>query len=323
MRDQSTSEGSFRPYGDSIDRVGRGAPDAPTREAFRWVDIPGMNNVRDLGGAPTSHGIPTARGVLYRADGPDYVGLAGVAAVRALGIKTIIDLRTPEQFAEKGCGDLQQLVDSGEVRRINVPIEGGDTEVGDTRMREQRLTGQDIMTHYLLTGTSELRRFLEIAADPDTGPILFHCQSGRDRTGVSSALVLAIAGVDHGDIALDYSLTAERLDGLEARQIRNNLAKAAQYDELADAATNDGHLEMASRLQSLAADERLNAAYWPTEDGQRANVPTPQNMLGLLSWMDKIIGSRDEPDGVREYSRRLLGLSEDVLNDVRAKLLAR
>ena len=38
---------------------------------------------------------------------------------------------------------------------------------------------------------------------------LIHCAHGKDRTGVATALLLAICGVSHEDIAKDYSLSSE------------------------------------------------------------------------------------------------------------------
>jgi hypothetical protein len=47
------------------------------------------------------------------------------------------------------------------------------------------------------------------AAQP--GGVAFHCQGGRDRAGQISMLVLALAGVEPGAVAADYSLSDERL----------------------------------------------------------------------------------------------------------------
>lgn len=43
--------------------------------------------------------------------------------------------------------------------------------------------------------------------EPDALPALIHCAMGKDRTGVSVALLLAVAGVDEDVIADDYALT--------------------------------------------------------------------------------------------------------------------
>lgn len=41
----------------------------------------------------------------------------------------------------------------------------------------------------------------------ESHPVAFHCKSGADRTGAVGMIVLALLGVDPGDIARDYELT--------------------------------------------------------------------------------------------------------------------
>ena len=41
--------------------------------------------------------------------------------------------------------------------------------------------------------------------------MLVHCAAGRDRTGLVTLLLLALAGVPPDEIAADYALSAERL----------------------------------------------------------------------------------------------------------------
>jgi len=53
-------------------------------------------------------------------------------------------------------------------------------------------------------------RALAAIADAPDGSVVFHCAGGKDRTGLVAALVLRLAGVPIDEIALDYSLSAER-----------------------------------------------------------------------------------------------------------------
>lgn len=48
------------------------------------------------------------------------------------------------------------------------------------------------------------------------GGVVFHCATGRDRTGLVTLLLLALAGVEPGAIADDYELSAESLKALFA-----------------------------------------------------------------------------------------------------------
>lgn len=50
-----------------------------------------------------------------------------------------------------------------------------------------------------------------------TGPTLVHCAAGKDRTGVSIAMVLALLGAKRDDIVDDYLVTAQHEEAIEAR----------------------------------------------------------------------------------------------------------
>eukprot|EP00947_MAST-08B_sp_MAST-8B-sp1_P001886 g1886.t1 len=49
-----------------------------------------------------------------------------------------------------------------------------------------------------------VKRALDCCADPERQPVVFHCTSGKDRTGVTAALLLHAAGVGPEDIVDDY-----------------------------------------------------------------------------------------------------------------------
>ena len=48
-------------------------------------------------------------------------------------------------------------------------------------------------------------------ADNPEKTILFHCAAGKDRTGMTAALLLMLAGVAKEDIIRDYTVTTENL----------------------------------------------------------------------------------------------------------------
>lgn len=55
-------------------------------------------------------------------------------------------------------------------------------------------------------GKDWVRRNFELAAECE-GCLLYHCFTGKDRTGVFTALLLGVCGVDKIDIIADYSLS--------------------------------------------------------------------------------------------------------------------
>jgi Protein tyrosine/serine phosphatase len=59
------------------------------------------------------------------------------------------------------------------------------------------------------TALAKYEVFIKHLLDPQDGAILFHCQAGKDRTGIASAIILNILGANPDDIIHDYLLTNE------------------------------------------------------------------------------------------------------------------
>jgi protein tyrosine/serine phosphatase len=52
---------------------------------------------------------------------------------------------------------------------------------------------------------------IRAVANASEGGVVVHCMGGKDRTGLITALLLSLAGVDDEQIAADYALSEERL----------------------------------------------------------------------------------------------------------------
>ena len=84
----------------------------------------------------------------------------------------------------------------------------------------------------------QLRTVLRLLAHPRALPAVFHCEAGKDRTGVVSALLLLLAGVPDLAIAADYTHTAHtnfrrlellRKSGNPPLKIRDESEYAARF----------------------------------------------------------------------------------------------
>ena len=113
-------------------------------------------------------------------------------------------------------------------------------------------------------------------------PQLFHCTAGKDRTGWAAALLLEIAGVDRETILADYLLT-------------NDVSSATRAKYLALIA------------EHLGADKV--AVYEPTM------VVEPGYLEAAYAAVAEDYGS------VGGYLRTGLGLADDVLAEIRTRLL--
>ena len=63
--------------------------------------------------------------------------------------------------------------------------------------------------YYLIAkhNSKAVKRCLDICANVHRQPVLFHCASGKDRTGITAALILYAAGVSRKEIIHEYSLS--------------------------------------------------------------------------------------------------------------------
>ncbi len=180
----------------------------------RKIPLEAVHNFRDLGGYRTADGRTTRWRTLYRADGLYRLTPADVETVRALGLLTVIDLRTPDELTERG----RFPVEDHPVAFHHLPI----IDVVWNAAELDTFTGDAsaIMLHLYLDmfrrGEQELVRLLQILARPDVLPAVFHCAAGKDRTGIATAVILGVLGVPADVIVADYALSAEAMERMEA-----------------------------------------------------------------------------------------------------------
>jgi protein-tyrosine phosphatase len=171
----------------------------------------GCLNVRDLGGLPTEDGRRTRASTVVRSDNVRTLTDAGWRALADHGVTRIVDLRWPEELAE----DQPRDVDI-EVMHVSVLGETYDAEYV-AELDAHLDSVDDVADHYAWSYVDFLERYrdrfgLAIAAIADAkGGVVVHCMGGKDRTGLVSALLLRLVGVDRETIGADYALSAANL----------------------------------------------------------------------------------------------------------------
>jgi protein-tyrosine phosphatase len=157
--------------------------DAPPR----WIWVPEITNVRDMGGWPLPGGNRRVRqGMLYRSSEMNShltITEAGERLlVHELKIRTDLDLRcAPEE--------VKSVLDASHVEWVNIPI-GPYGSIVDDNWRDA------------------YRRVFALLAQERRYPVLFHCWGGADRGGTLAFLIHGLLGVKLPDLVHDYELTS-------------------------------------------------------------------------------------------------------------------
>lgn len=203
-----------------------------------------IQNKRDLGGLRTKDGLVIRNGCLIRS-----AHLFQAEARDLEGISAVIDLRTP--------GERGEAPDQAH-GRICYPLPiFDDRTVGLSH--EQGAEGQlmpDLAVLYprlMMECAAAFRKVLMTIMEHDfsAGAILWHCTEGKDRCGMTSALILEALGVDRETIMADYLKTNEV-----------NLQKAVLIRERL--LPTHGQAFADSVYQAYIADERYLRAAWDT-----------------------------------------------------------
>ena len=163
----------------------------------------GGYNVRDLGGLPTTDGGQTVPGRVVRSATLDRLTESGWAALLAHGVRTVIDLRSE--------GESEPLLATrpDTVTVVAVPID--DLAGQDWYQSVRMLDGTPrIFERYLSDRPAAVAAVIKAIAAAESGGVVVHCAGGRDRTGLASLVLLALAGAEPAAIAGDYVLSYDR-----------------------------------------------------------------------------------------------------------------
>jgi len=175
-------------------------------QAYRRLSLEKILNIRDLGGWPIPGGATTRYGVFLRSALPEEpLPPDDRQALRELGLALDVDLRGDAEVAARPDALAQEPW--LEYRRLPMFHEAaaGERYTGPSAFQAGFFWGEQ----YVVMAEQHkgwVRAVLEaLAASP--GPALFHCTTGKDRTGIIAAVLLGLCGVAREDIVADYSVS--------------------------------------------------------------------------------------------------------------------
>ena len=235
-----------------------------------------LYNARDLGGFPTADGKTTRFGVFIRSEAPVDITEDDLATLKAYGVTASMDFRSTHE-TELRPSDLQNVMpyfhrplfneaaSAGGMKQpppMKAPVSWGEQYIA--MAEESRAWAVDVLT---------------IAAENE-GALLYHCTTGKDRTGIMTMYLLDIAGVPRADIAADYCVSQVFLEPV--------------YKVLFSGAgpMNDGHAP------------KMDESFFKTK---------PESILRVYDYLTEKYG------GVTAYLHEI-GVPQQVLQAIREKL---
>ena len=210
------------------------------KEIPRIVPIEGATNFRELGGYSTKDGRRIKSGLFYRSGTLyDLNSNSDKAALNELGLKLVLDLRSTGECREcpdyipDGTDYLQicaMRYEDGE--ELDFSPSGIERVEHELAISNQELSPLDTFAEFYARmpfGNPAYQALFQ-ALEAERVPLLFHCTSGKDRTGVAAMLILLALGANRETVIADYMETNRcRTDEIEAL--------SRQYGNLAETDT--------------------------------------------------------------------------------------
>ena len=264
----------------------------------RSIALSHVENVRDLGGIPTTDGRVVRPGLLFRGANLAKAKGRDLAALRDLGIGTVVDFRTPLELKGRVDRELEGA------RMVSHPVyiieqDSDDMKEAASHMRDKK---QFNVKKLIVVGAFHRKvkevagkiypnllnnhscqkafgDFLRMVLECDR-PVFFHCTQGKDRVGVASALILSALGVSREEIIKDFELTNEFYSDM-IRKIKRRIRFLGGKEE-----------------EMKVVDELIGGS---VENFRRALEDIDRRFGDIQSYIVKVLGfGRDEIERLRE-----------------------
>lgn len=191
-------------------------------------------NVRDLGGYKSADGRVVKKGCFYRSAELFMFNEEEIEEIRNSDIKVILDLRSRSEYEAKPDPIFEHIrleVCSGNVSH---GAEGIDFSRDGMRKMGKDASEQLAMIkqyyQHIPFKNESYHKLFTIIQKRET-PVLFHCASGKDRTGVAAMLVLFLLGVPEETVMEDYLLSNVYLRDWIAEEFAKSTIDLEQHPE--------------------------------------------------------------------------------------------
>ena len=204
----------------------------------RVLPLGGVHNFRDYGGYGVAGGGRVKTGLLWRSGQHVDATDGDLAAIDALDIRHIIDMRGASERRSYPCRrsedfSAQTTFFDGETAALAPHVEAGGAGLDEDAVHRR-------MTRLYSNLPSRepvlwvMRRYFDILARGE-GASLVHCLAGKDHTGMAVALLHHALGVHPDDAMHDYLLT-NTAGNIDARVEAGARAVREKYGDMDDGA---------------------------------------------------------------------------------------
>jgi len=130
---------------------------------------------------------------------------AGWAAAWGYGVRTVIDLRNPDEHGP------DQAPRPAGITTVHAPLDPVGTPFYEHWTKIDSLSSPLYYPALLAEHPELIVAAVRAIANAAPGCVVFHCASGKDRTGLLSLVLLTLTEATPEEIIADYLLTYDRL----------------------------------------------------------------------------------------------------------------
>ncbi|ATL27009.1 tyrosine-protein phosphatase [Streptomyces formicae] len=200
---------------DPVAPPSRAASASATLAYQNQIPLQGAVNVRDVGGYRTYDGERVRTGQVFRADALSKLTDADLGTLSRLGLKKVIDFRVPAEVQYDGADRLpdglaptsRAITDNGLYTQLLTAIGSKDPVKQEEMLGNGKAAAfmRDVYRTFVTDATNRAQfaaTLRDIAGS--RAPLLYHCTSGKDRTGWTTYLLLRLVGVPDRTATGDY-----------------------------------------------------------------------------------------------------------------------
>jgi len=193
--------------------------------ARHLITLEGGRNFRDMGGINTVSGMSIKPGLLFRAGVLHHLTEADYRLIDTMNIQTVVDFRDMEERRNEPTAWLASDVT---VLQWDYSLSFGDGIEMDnfaSSLTDGARAEAIMVSLYRNMVEQQKPHFQGLFQSllPASGPVLFHCTAGKDRTGIAAALIQTALGVERETVIRDYTLSETILTMPELQQAAGNM----------------------------------------------------------------------------------------------------